>query len=499
MHADVAVLGAGFAGSLTALLLARIGLQPALIDRASHPRFAIGESSTPSANLILRDLCINFDLPRIAPLAKYGTWKRTHPGIVCGPKRGFSYFQHHPHQNFEPGSDHALELLVAASSSLETSDTHWLRADVDGFLAAEVQAAGIPYFDKTSVAISRCSQGYRLEGSREGEPVEIDADFLIDATGEAGVVLDALGVSRRQTSFVTNSRALFGHFINVTPWRNHLLTVGGKVEDHPFDCDQSALHQVLEEGWMWQLRFDNGITSAGFALRGDGVRQDRHASPLEEWSRMLDRYPAVAAQFGSARLVAPPHGLCRTGRLQRCARQAAGENWAALPHTAGFVDPLHSTGIAHSLCGIERLIGILRVHWGRSTLSAALQQYERTVRGEIEFIDELVGSCYATLGCFEAFIPCSMLYFAAATTFERRRLQGLLPPGAAFLCADDDSLRAVVSRARRDASQLVADPTPSRIAEFRHWIATEIAPFNHVGLLNPNVRNMYRHTAIPVD
>ncbi|MBC8114703.1 MAG: NAD(P)-binding protein, partial [Candidatus Saccharimonas sp.] len=88
LNADIAVIGAGFSGSLTALLLKQIGLKPVLIDRGSHPRFAVGESSTPMANLILEDLARRYDLPRLAPLSNYASWKRTYPDIVCGLKRG---------------------------------------------------------------------------------------------------------------------------------------------------------------------------------------------------------------------------------------------------------------------------------------------------------------------------------------------------------------------------------------------------------------------------
>ena len=52
---DIAIIGAGFSGSLLSMLLKRIGLTSVLIDRGSHPRFAIGESSTPIANLLLED------------------------------------------------------------------------------------------------------------------------------------------------------------------------------------------------------------------------------------------------------------------------------------------------------------------------------------------------------------------------------------------------------------------------------------------------------------
>ena len=74
LQTDIAVVGAGFSGSLLSLLLKRIGLRCVLIDRGSHPRFAVGESSTPMANLILEDLARRYDLPRVAPLSNYGSW-----------------------------------------------------------------------------------------------------------------------------------------------------------------------------------------------------------------------------------------------------------------------------------------------------------------------------------------------------------------------------------------------------------------------------------------
>lgn len=497
MLVDVAILGAGFGGSLTALLLQRIGLSCVLIDRGSHPRFAIGESTTPTANLVLRDLAETYKLPRLAPLAKHGTWQEAYPDVVHGPKRGFSYFQHHPGQAFQAGPDHGHELLVASSSSLATADTHWRRSDVDHFLAREVQATGIPYFDKLAVNVSRQEHGFRLSGEREGEAIVLDAKFLIDATGEAGVVLKTFGIPQRTGTFFTNSRGLFGHFTGLTPWEDVMVAAGESVADHPFPCDQSALHQVIDEGWMWQLRFDNGVTSAGFALDGDRTPLDPAISPADEWSRLMDRYPSLGEQFAATELVAPAGGLCRTGRLQRRALHAAGENWAALPNTAGFIDPLFSTGIAHSLCGIERLTQILAAHWDRSSLPAALALYEHIVRNELDFADEIVGTCFASFRSFEAFHASCMLYFAAATTYERRRLAGSLRPGAAFLCADDVNLRGIVSRARERLMSLLEEPESHQMESYLDRLKDEIAPFNHVGLFMPEVRHIYRHTAVP--
>src|SRR5438552_13869113 len=194
---DVAVIGAGFAGSIMALVLQRLGLKPVLLERGAHPRFAIGESSTPLANLSLEELGRQYDLPQLYALSEYGRWQRAYPQRACGLKRGFSYFAHQPHRPFQPSPRHDNELLVAASPADDVSDTHWFREHVDDFLAAEARAAGIPYYDRT--AISQVERGGRwhLGGHREGIPLEVTARFVIDATGPGGFLAHALDIDTR--------------------------------------------------------------------------------------------------------------------------------------------------------------------------------------------------------------------------------------------------------------------------------------------------------------
>ena len=134
--ADVAIIGSGFAGSLTALALRRVGYSVVLLERGRHPRFAIGESSTPLANLLLEELSDRYALTRVRPLSKWGTWQRHHPDIRCGLKRGFSFFRHDFGHPFRDDRRHARQLLVAASPHDEIGDTHWYRPDVDAFLAS---------------------------------------------------------------------------------------------------------------------------------------------------------------------------------------------------------------------------------------------------------------------------------------------------------------------------------------------------------------------------
>ena len=45
-RAEIAVVGGGFGGALMAMVARQMGRTVVLIERGTHPRFAIGESST---------------------------------------------------------------------------------------------------------------------------------------------------------------------------------------------------------------------------------------------------------------------------------------------------------------------------------------------------------------------------------------------------------------------------------------------------------------------
>src|SRR5665647_522017 len=84
---DILVAGAGFAGSLTALILHNLGFKVCLLEKGQHPRFTIGESSTPVAGMtfwwqvpvlrarLLRSFYIILAL-------KYACWKRGNTHVL---------------------------------------------------------------------------------------------------------------------------------------------------------------------------------------------------------------------------------------------------------------------------------------------------------------------------------------------------------------------------------------------------------------------------------
>jgi FADH2 O2-dependent halogenase len=188
-----------------------------MVERGRHPRFAIGESASPLAGIVLEQLADRYDLPRIRPLSAYGTWQRTYPEIVCGLKRGFTYFRHEDGQSYRAAPDRSNQLLVAASPNDELSDTHWLRSDVDHFLVREAARLGVDYVDEVELdgLEWRPNGAAILTGRRRGAAVRLRAGFVVDASGPNGFLSRALNIPNVGFAGYPPTQALFSHFTGV--------------------------------------------------------------------------------------------------------------------------------------------------------------------------------------------------------------------------------------------------------------------------------------------
>src|SRR5262245_6884849 len=135
----IAIVGSGFAGTILARILRVQGHEPVVIDRGAHPRFALGESSTPLAAICLERLAARYGLEDLGHLAAYGRWLSHMPEVRRGLKRGFTFYRHHPGRPFTNDAHNTNRLLVAASPHDGVADSHWLREDVDHFLVQRAE------------------------------------------------------------------------------------------------------------------------------------------------------------------------------------------------------------------------------------------------------------------------------------------------------------------------------------------------------------------------
>lgn len=484
MSADVAIVGSGFAGSLTALALRSIGRSVVLLERGSHPRFAIGESSTPLANLLVEELCDRYRLERVRPLAKWGTWQRQYPEVAAGLKRGFSFFHHDFDEPFRDGRDHGRQMLVAASPHDEIGDTHWYRPDVDHFLVREAASAGADYLDQVELTTMRShGGGALLEGNRHGQPVHVHARFVIDASGPRGFSQQVLAAGERPLRWLPPTQAIFTHFSGVARWDT--IVSAGDAPEPPFPVDEAALHHVFPGGWIWVLRFNNGITSAGAALT-DPVASAIAIAEDGAWDRLLARLPSVQKQFRDAR---PTRPFIHSPRLAFRAAKVTGSNWALLPSAAGIIDPLLSSGFPLTLLGILRLVRLLESsRWEGAAFAGDLSEYAAQTARELDATEQLVGALYASMGDFELFKRQSLLYFAAASFSETMRRLDRADAAKGFLLCDDPIFGPEF---RVCASAASAAPRGEERTALLTRIDRAIEPFDVAGLGNRGRRDWY--------
>ncbi|MFN2571764.1 MAG: NAD(P)/FAD-dependent oxidoreductase [Gemmatimonadales bacterium] len=458
----IAVVGSGFAGALLARVLAVQGHDVVMLERGTHPRFAIGESSTPLANLALERLARRYDLDDCYDLAAHGRWVARFPELRRGLKRGFTFYRHHAGRPVS-GDE---RLLVAASPDAAFADSHWLRADVDHHFVRAAVVAGVEYRDRFTVTDAA------LDALR--------VDFVIDASGPGGFMAQRLRIPSAVQRTHTRSGLMFSHFEGV----RLMADVTPGLPPGPYPEDWAAVHHIIDEGWLYSLRFDHGVTSAGVLLT-----KTVPGSPDQMWRHLLDRYPTVSALFGGATPLMP---LAFRPRIQHRLTRAAGEGWAMLPHAFAFVDPLFSTGIAWSLRAIERL-GLLFEQGPPAATDLA--RYGALLAAEADQIDALVAGAYKAMAHFDLFAAHSMIYFAAVSFAEiRQRLVLREAEQAAwtgFLGVGDPELGALPRAALR---QLAHARGASGRKQFEKWVSRAIAPRNLCGFADRGAHNRY-----PVD
>lgn len=493
------ILGAGFSGSLLAWILAKQGAEVVLIDRGRHPRFAIGESSTPVADLWLSVLADRYGLQNLRPLSRWGSWQRQLPQLRAGKKRGFSYFVHQPDCVFSESKEHSSSWLVAASPNDELSDTHWMRSDVDQWFCDQAIKAGAHVLQSVlAPRVSPSNGGWEITGEVEEQPIAIQVDWLIDASNSTQVG-EALGLARLDDRLQTQTGAMFGHFRGVgsmTQWLNQHLN---STALDPFDADDSAQHHILDHGWIWMLRFNDGTTSVGLvkSVNRWSDEEINAADRHEVLRQSFRRFPTVSDLMERSELVAPLDAnqqprVSWIPRISRLWDRAGGKNWLMLPTSAGIVDPLHSTGIAHALTGVARAVELLLCA-DKSRQASLAERYSTDVVHEVRWIDQLVNCCYQAADVdFDAFMAACSLYFVAAIHSERQLARdGALTDG--FLLARQSKLAGVVHECSLDLQQLSRGDASKFVEKVREFIK----PWNDVGLLDPSLSNRIARSIAP--
>nr|MCH9681354.1 NAD(P)/FAD-dependent oxidoreductase [Deltaproteobacteria bacterium] len=393
---DVIVLGSGIGGSLFATVLARKGLDVVLIEKGSHPRFAIGESTTPESTALMGILAQRYDVPEIANLSNFASVRR-HVSSACGVKRNFTYAFHREGQ--PQRADHFTQFPTWAPPF--GPDIHFFRQDTDSYVFGLAVRYGVTILQQTGVDTVDVHDDGVTVVTAKGQTVR--GKFIIDGTGRRGTVGKVLGLRLPPDGMRTDSRALFTHMIGVLPYDR--CAPDRREHGMPSPFHQGTLHHIFEGGWLWVIPFDNHkastnpLCSVGLCLDRERWPRPEGVSPEEEFRQFVERFPSLRKQFEGATAV---RGWVASDRMQYRSKRCGGARYFLMPSAAGFVDALFSSGLTFTAWAInvagEQIVESVRHDDFRDDRFDHVNEWFDKC---LDYYDRLVAHSYRSFSSFE--------------------------------------------------------------------------------------------------
>jgi flavin-dependent dehydrogenase len=340
----VAILGAGPAASTLATLLARAGVRVALLHRPRAAALLVGESLVPAIVLILRRLGVEDEV------RSYGKYK---PGAIfnmnefgdfpftfrdfCGKLPDYAY--NVPRIKFE-----ATLLDCAKRAGARVIETE----------AKVERVAGEDKVRLSAETLAAC-----------GDFFADQPDLIVDATGRARVVPRLLDIPAREGG--RKDTALFAHLDTAELYRS------GYVHS-----------SRLDHGWSWRIPLPDRV-SLGIVIPSPYAAA-AGATPEERYDNLLkqDSYLRTVT-VGSKRLTP----VMEYTNYQLVSTRLVGDGWALVGDTAGFIDPVFSSGLLIGLTSALELADAI-LDGG----AAAFQKYERGVIHHLKTWHEIVNYYY---------------------------------------------------------------------------------------------------------
>lgn len=326
---DIAVIGAGPAGSTVAKLLHDAGLHVTVLEAQEFPRFVIGESLLPNCMNVLERAGF------LPALEKAGFQHKNGAVFECGEKHRTIDFR----QNFEAtgwGTTYQVK-----------------RAEFDHILAKEAAHAGVDLrfgHKVTAVQVSDgdCRITYQ---DKAGATSELRSGFIVDASGYGRVLPKLLGLARTPQSI--SRRALFTH-------------VKDRIDDPGYDRDKILItvHPDRHDIWYWLIPFSDGTASIG-VIYPDG-------DPGFSGMREQDIFDRLISETRLGHLLAnakPTRQLQSIAGYNAESENLCGDGYVLLGNSAGFLDPIFSSGVTIALHSAELAADMLIArHQGRTDI-----------------------------------------------------------------------------------------------------------------------------------
>lgn len=303
---DIAIIGAGPAGSSAAAKLRDLGWRVTVIERSHFPRFSIGESLLPQC----MDLLAEANL--LDAVKAEGFQVKSGVGFVEDDKYGqFDFADQHT-----DGWDWTWHVVRARFDEILANQAAERGADVrfgESIEDVDFSTPGAPAIHVVK---------------EDGERYRLDARFIFDASGFGRVLPRMLELDRPVDD--PPRGAIFTH-------------VEDRISYPCFKRDNIlvSIHPERPDVWHWLIPFSNGRSSMGVVGNPEFL-ESQPGEPLEKLQALTAADPWMGEILKDSVYDYPVRQLSKyavgVSRLH-------GQDFALLGNAGEFIDPIFSSGV----------------------------------------------------------------------------------------------------------------------------------------------------------
>ncbi len=360
----IVIIGGGPGGAAAASFLCQRGHTPLVIERETFPRFHVGESLLPASQQI-------WERMGLAEALQHSGHTFKHAGEFFVGKS--------PQQEERVGITALFSIMPPKKAYVRPFAYQVERATFDKQVLdfAQSQGAQVRRGSVRSVLFDGEQARGVLVRQRDGQEREIEADFVIDASGRRAVIAKQLGLQEKDPQLKTS--ACFGHFRNVAR--------------DPGARQGYFQGYFIEHGWLWLIPLSDNRMSVGL-VQNSPACDSWSKDPQKNLMDVVNKYRFIQKRFEHAEQTGPVR-MYRD--MAYYSRRMTGPGWAAVGDAAFFIDPLYSSGVHTAF-----LMGEAAAQAAHKTLEAAhcpkpLAAYEKRFRKYHSYTASFIRTVYRLL------------------------------------------------------------------------------------------------------
>lgn len=298
---DVVIVGAGIAGSASAIQLAKAGYKVVIIEKSGFDMPRIGESLAPGVQPLLKRLGLWKQFLELEPLPSYGTrsiWGSSDP------------------------VEHSHLFTV------HLNGWHIDRLAFDRMLALNAMQAGAQLYTGSRVIDCKPGEsGFVLNIADNGQQSQLHSKFLIDASGRSSLIASRLKAQK----------ILFDRLVGVAAQFND-----DNAGRHCYIMIESTQH-----GWWYLAPVSSDKSIVMLITDGDLVgRQQRNL--LHEWQEAMQETTGMFSHFKGRSIIWGPRVFSAVS--QRTIRSPGDQQpWLSVGDASLSVDPISGSGVIRAL------------------------------------------------------------------------------------------------------------------------------------------------------